>query len=184
MPDYAGAIMEINPYAARQRMLEQFDGVQMQREALPDAETAGCPGCPYFWTCPVPHRGEEVVAPAEVEREDVVDQMGERVEFRPHDESDVGWTDRWIEEDVEEGDDGADEADEADPSDAGPDAGGGDAARSEASDTAGRGAAGGDTAGGDAARSDAAEHDAVGPDAVPGRGRSARPARRRWFRRR
>lgn len=92
--------MEINPYVARQRMLEQFDGVRLQREALPDAETAGCPGCPYFWTCPVPHRGEEVIAPAEVEREDVVDQMGERVAFRPHDESDIGWTDRWIEEDV------------------------------------------------------------------------------------
>lgn len=92
--------MEINPYAARQRMLEQFEGVRLQREALPDAETAGCPGCPFFWTCPVPHRGEEVIAPAEVEREDVVDQMDERVAFRPHDESDIGWTDRWIEEDV------------------------------------------------------------------------------------
>lgn len=117
--------MEINPYIARQRMLEQFDGVRLQREALPDAETAGCPGCPYFWTCPVPHRGEEVIAPAEVDRDGVVDQMGERVAFRPHDESDIGWTDRWIEEDVPPGDwddrndsdDGVDEPDADDGDD-------------------------------------------------------------------
>jgi hypothetical protein len=51
--------MELNPFEARLRMLQQQDGVRMQREAAPDEETAGCPGCPYFWTCPVPHRGEE-----------------------------------------------------------------------------------------------------------------------------
>lgn len=94
--------MEINPYEARMRILQQIDGVQMQREAAPDAETAGCPGCPYFWTCPVPHRGEEVKVPDEIEREDVVELLGERPEFRPHDESDVGWTDRWINEDDDE----------------------------------------------------------------------------------
>ena len=60
--------MEINPYESRLRMLQQIDGVQMQREAAPDGETAGCPGCPYFWTCPVPHRGEEVREPEEIDR--------------------------------------------------------------------------------------------------------------------
>lgn len=94
--------MELNPYEARLRMLQQVDGVQQQREAAPDAETAGCPGCPYFWTCPVPHRGEEVRAPAEIELEDVREQLGPRGEYRPRDESDVGWTDVWIEEDLPE----------------------------------------------------------------------------------
>ena len=91
--------MEINPYEARLRMLQQFDGVQMQREAAPDEETAGCPGCPYFWTCPVPHRGEEVPAPAEIELEAVQEALGPRREFVPHDESDVGWTDVWLDAD-------------------------------------------------------------------------------------
>lgn len=90
--------MEINPLESRLRMLQQIDGVQMQREATPDEETAGCPGCPYFWTCPVPHRGEEVRAPAEIEREDVRDALGPRREFSPRDESDVGWTDVWVDE--------------------------------------------------------------------------------------
>jgi hypothetical protein len=91
--------MEINPYEARLRMLQQIDGVQMQREAAPDEETAGCPGCPYFWTCPVPHRGEEVRAPAEIELEDVRDVLGPRRAFTPRDESDIGWTDVWVDED-------------------------------------------------------------------------------------
>ena len=90
--------MEINPLESRLRMLQQIDGVQMQREATPDEETAACPGCPYFWTCPVPHRGEEVRAPAEFEVEDVRDALGPRREFSPRDESDVGWTDVWVDE--------------------------------------------------------------------------------------
>lgn len=94
--------MEINPYDARLRMLQQLDGVQQQREAAPDAETAGCPGCPYYWTCPVPHRGERVDAPAEVEREDVREALGPGRTFRPRDESDVGWTDVWVEDDEAE----------------------------------------------------------------------------------
>src|SRR5699024_12773726 len=88
--------MEINPLESRLRMLQQIDGVQMQREATPDEETAGCPGCPYFWTCPVPHRGEEVRAPAEIEVEHVRDALGPRREFSPRDESDVGWSDVWV----------------------------------------------------------------------------------------
>ncbi|WP_114853502.1 hypothetical protein [Brachybacterium sp. YJGR34] len=91
--------MEINPYESRLRMLQQIDGVQMQREATPDEETAGCPGCPYFWTCPVPHRGEEVRAPQEIELEEVRPELGPRREYRPRDESDVGWTDVWVDED-------------------------------------------------------------------------------------
>ncbi len=91
--------MEINPYESRLRMLQQMDGVQTQREAAPDDETAGCPGCPYFWTCPVPHKGEEVRAPQEIELEDVSDQLPARGEYRPRDESDIGWTDVWIEDD-------------------------------------------------------------------------------------
>ena len=90
--------MEINPLESRLRMLQQIDGVQMQREATPDEETAGCPGCPYFWTCPVPHRGEEVRAPDEIEPEEVRDALGPRRAFRPRDESDVGWTDVWLDE--------------------------------------------------------------------------------------
>ncbi|MEE1650838.1 hypothetical protein V1260_08540 [Brachybacterium sp. J144] len=90
--------MEVNPYEARLRLLQQMDGVQMQREAAPDEETAGCPGCPYFWTCPVPHRGEEVRAPAEIELEDVAEALGPRRAFRPRDESDVGWSDTWVDE--------------------------------------------------------------------------------------
>ena len=85
--------MEINPYESRLRMLPQFDGVQMQREAAPDEETAGCPGCPYFWTCPIPHQGEEVQAPQEIELEDVQHELGPRRAFRPRDESDIGWLD-------------------------------------------------------------------------------------------
>lgn len=91
--------MEINPFEARLRMLQQLDGVQMQREAAPDEETAGCPGCPYFWTCPVPHRGEEVKAPEEIELEDVRDILGPRGKYTPRDESDIGWTDVWVDED-------------------------------------------------------------------------------------
>lgn len=90
--------MEINPYDSRLRMLQQIDGVQMQREAAPDEEAAGCPGCPFFWTCPVPHRGEEVRAPREIELEDVRGELSERREYRPRDESDVGWTDVWVDE--------------------------------------------------------------------------------------
>lgn len=91
--------MEINPYESRLRMLQQIDGVQMQREATPDEETAGCPGCPYFWTCPVPHRGEEVAVPQEVEPTDLGSIPGPRRDYRPRDESDVGWTDEWVDED-------------------------------------------------------------------------------------
>lgn len=91
--------MEINPFESRLRMLQQIDGVQMQREAAPDEETAGCPGCPYFWTCPVPHRGEEVRAPQEIDPADVEDQVGPRRAYVPRDESDVGWTDVWVDED-------------------------------------------------------------------------------------
>lgn len=90
--------MEINPYDSRLRMLQQIDTVAMQREAAPDEETAGCPGCPYFWTCPVPHRGEEVKAPAEIDLEDVLEVLGPRREYSPRDESDVGWTDVWVDE--------------------------------------------------------------------------------------
>ncbi|MDN5901428.1 MAG: hypothetical protein L0H74_15365 [Brachybacterium sp.] len=90
--------MEINPLESRLRMLQQIDGVQMQREATPDEETAGCPGCPYFWTCPVPHRGEEVRAPAEIEVEDVQGALGPRRAYSPRDESDIGWTDVWVDE--------------------------------------------------------------------------------------
>ena len=90
--------MEINPFDARLRMLQQRDAVQMQREATPDEETAGCPGCPYFWTCPVPHRGEEVRAPQEIELEEVREVLGPRREFTPRDESDIGWTDVWVDE--------------------------------------------------------------------------------------
>ncbi|ASK65425.1 hypothetical protein CFK39_05790 [Brachybacterium avium] len=90
--------MEINPLESRLRMLQQIDGVQMQREATPDEETAGCPGCPYFWTCPVPHRGEEVRAPAEIEVEDVQEALGPRRAYSPRDESDIGWTDVWVDE--------------------------------------------------------------------------------------
>lgn len=90
--------MEINPFESRLRMLQQIDGVQMQREAAPDEETAGCPGCPFFWTCPVPHRGEEVRAPKEIELEDVREILGPRREYAPRDESDIGWTDVWLDE--------------------------------------------------------------------------------------
>src|SRR5699024_11039484 len=85
--------MEINPYESRLRMLQQFDGVQMQREAAPDEETAGCPGCPYFWTCPIPHQGEEVQAPQEIELEDVQHEHRPRRAVRPRDEADIGWLD-------------------------------------------------------------------------------------------
>jgi hypothetical protein len=91
--------MEINPYESRLRMLQQIDTVAMQREAAPDEETAGCPGCPYFWTCPVPHRGEEVRAPEELSVADVADALPPRRAFTPRDESDIGWTDVWLDED-------------------------------------------------------------------------------------
>lgn len=106
--------MDINPYDARMRILQAQDGVQMQREAAPDGELAGCPGCPYYWTCPVPHRGETVTAPEEIELEDVEDQLGPRGEYRPRDVDDIGWTDEWVEVDEDEVDeestDGADAA--------------------------------------------------------------------------
>lgn len=121
--------MDVNPYDARLRMLQQMDGVQLQREAAPDDETAGCPGCPYFWTCPVPHRGEEVKAPAEVLLEDVREELGPRGEFRPHDESDIGWTDTWIEVD----DPVEDDADEPDAPDE--DAAEGEAGKGEQDET-------------------------------------------------
>lgn len=107
--------MEINPYEARLRMLQQMDGVQMQREAAPDDETAGCPGCPYFWTCPVPHKGEKVRDPQEIELEDVADQLTPRGAYRPRDESDIGWTDVWIEDDDADGADIARIADDEAP---------------------------------------------------------------------
>lgn len=118
--------MEINPYESRLRMLQQFDGVQMQREAAPDAETAGCPGCPYFWTCPVPHQGEEVRAPQEIELEDVRGELGPRRAYRPRDESDIGWADDWVDEDEDEeidpgAADAVEETDDAEPDDAGTD---------------------------------------------------------------
>lgn len=91
--------MEINPYESRLRMLQQIDTVAMQREAAPDEETAGCPGCPYFWTCPVPHRGEEVRAPQEPSAAEVEGALPGRRAFVPRDESDVGWTDVWLDED-------------------------------------------------------------------------------------
>lgn len=91
--------MEINPYETRLRMLQLQDGVQMQREALPDDETAGCPGCPFYWTCDVPHRGETVHAEDERRIESLHEDLPSRSTFRPHDESDIGWTDEWIEVD-------------------------------------------------------------------------------------
>ena len=91
--------MEINPYDSRLRMLQQIDTVAMQREAATDEETAGCPGCPYFWTCPVPHRGEEVHAPQELTLVDAADALPVRRAFVPRDESDVGFTDVWLDED-------------------------------------------------------------------------------------
>ena len=91
--------MDINPYEARLRMLQLQDGVQMQREAVPDEETAGCPGCPYFWSCPVPHRGEEIRSAPEVDATQLEETTARRRAFRPHDESDIGWTDRWVDED-------------------------------------------------------------------------------------
>ncbi|GAP77674.1 hypothetical protein Y09_0491 [Brachybacterium sp. SW0106-09] len=80
-------------------MLQQIDTVAMQREAAPDEETAGCPGCPFFWTCPVPHRGEEVRVPQEPAAAEVEELLPGRRPFVPRDESDVGWTDVWVDED-------------------------------------------------------------------------------------
>ena len=80
-------------------MLQQIDTVAMQREAAPDEETAGCPGCPFFWTCPVPHRGEEVRVPQEPAATEVEELLPGRRPFVPRDESDVGWTDVWVDED-------------------------------------------------------------------------------------
>lgn len=91
--------MEINPYDSRLRMLQQIDTVAMQREAAPDEETAGCPGCPFFWTCPVPHRGEKVRVPQEPTAAEVEELLPGRRAFMPRDESDVGWTDVWVDED-------------------------------------------------------------------------------------
>lgn len=91
--------MEINPYDSRLRMLQQIDTVAMQREAAPDEETAGCPGCPFFWTCPVPHRGEEVRVPQEPAAAEVEELLPGRRPFVPRDESDVGWTGVWVDED-------------------------------------------------------------------------------------
>lgn len=105
--------MEINPSLARMRILELQDGVQMQREAAPDDELAGCPGCPYFWTCPVPHRAGNVAAPEEIDLADVADQVPGRAAFRPRDADDIGWTDTWEDADDSEDvrHDGADSAD-------------------------------------------------------------------------
>lgn len=89
--------MEINPSLARLRILEQVDSVQLQREAAPDGELAGCPGCPFFWSCPVPHRAESVAAPEDVNLSDAVDQLPARAEYRPRGADDIGWTDAWIE---------------------------------------------------------------------------------------
>lgn len=102
--------MEINPYEARLRMLQLQDGVQMQREATPGTDTAGCPGCPYYWTCDVPHRAEDVAAPAEFDREEVADQVPARERYRPRDVEDIGWTDQWVEVDepADAPDDGTD----------------------------------------------------------------------------
>lgn len=103
--------MEINPSLARLRILEQVDSVQLQREAAPDGELAGCAGCPYFWSCPVPHRAEHVAAPEDVDLSDVADQLPARAEYRPRDADDIGWTDEWIEvEDVGDAPDALDEA--------------------------------------------------------------------------
>src|SRR5699024_10007751 len=85
--------MEINPYESRLRMRQQVDGVQMQREAAPGEETAGCPGCPDVWTCPNPHPADGVHAPQAIELEDVQNELGPRRAFRPRDESDIGWLD-------------------------------------------------------------------------------------------
>lgn len=93
--------MEINPSLARLRILEQVDSVQLQREAAPDDELAGCPGCPFFWTCPVPHRAENVGAPADVDPADVADLLPARAAYRPRDAEDIGWTDEWVEVDEE-----------------------------------------------------------------------------------
>lgn len=97
--------MEINPYLDRLRILEQTDEVQMQREAAADGELAGCPGCPYFWSCPVPHRSENVVAAEEIDPSDVADQLPARRAYRPFDADDIGWEDdRWApDEDGAEG---------------------------------------------------------------------------------
>lgn len=91
--------MDINPYEARLRILQVQDGVQMQREATPGTDTAGCPGCPFYWTCDVPHRAEDVAVPAEYDREEVADQVPSRGEYQPRDTGDIGWSDEWVEED-------------------------------------------------------------------------------------
>lgn len=161
--------MEINPYESRLRMLQQFDGVQMQREAAPDEETAGCPGCPYFWTCPVPHQGETVRAPQEIEIEDVPGELSPRRAYRPRDESDIGWLDDWDDEDGRDdgydGYDGADvdwpgddEAASAPGSEAPVDSG------DDRDDASGGDGAGGDDSGGDGADGD--EDTPVGDDEV------------------
>lgn len=105
--------MEINPYVERLRILEQVDSVQMQREASPDGEREGCPGCPYFWTCPVPHRTEDVPAPQEIEYADVADQLPARSAYRPRDESDIGFIDEWIDDEDDDVDDELADLDDA-----------------------------------------------------------------------
>lgn len=82
-------MVDINPYETRLRMQRAQDQVQMQREAAPDDETAGCPGCPFFWTCDVPHRTAHVTAPEESEI-DLAVVAPLRAEYRPRDESDIG----------------------------------------------------------------------------------------------
>lgn len=92
--------MEINPSLARLRILEAVDSVALQREASPDGDQAGCPGCPYFWSCPVPHRSSDVAAESELYLDDVApadadddaDRLPRRA-FVPRDERDIGWSD-------------------------------------------------------------------------------------------
>src|SRR5690625_1933539 len=85
--------MENNPSESRPRLLQQFDAVQMQRAAAPDEETAGCPGCPYFWTCPSPQQGDAVPAPHESDLAAAQHELRPRRAFRPRDEPAIGWLD-------------------------------------------------------------------------------------------
>jgi hypothetical protein len=81
-------VVEINPYETRLRIQRAQDQVQMQREAAPDDDTAGCAGCPYFWTCDVPHRAARIDAPQELDV-DLDDVAPRRGAFRPLDASDI-----------------------------------------------------------------------------------------------
>ena len=66
----------------------------------------------------MPHRGEEVRAPDQVAIEEMSEQLTSRGPYRPRDESDVGWTDEWVETDEHE------ETDElGDPEDTAPEPG-------------------------------------------------------------